>query len=178
MAQTPNSTKPREKGQSLVEFALVLTFIILPLIFVFIDGALILFTLSNVTNAAREGAHAGSIYQTAISQGSTQTFADYIAQIDGERKTAITQAIRDWLRSVPLVDPQQCTDDTNLIITYDPDPPDIGNPYRELNGLTVKLTCPHRLLFGLVGASQANLTGEATMKIEPGGVYSPTASLP
>ncbi len=178
MAQLPNSTKRREKGQSLVEFALVLMFIILPLTFVFIDGALMLFTLSNVTNAAREGAHAGSIYQTFTSQGGTQAFSDYTAQIDGERKTAITQAIREWLRSVPLVDPQQCTNDTNLIITYDPDPPALGNPFRELNALKVQLTCPHRLLFGLVGASQVNLTGEATMKIEPGGVYSPTVSLP
>ena len=162
-----------QRGQSLVEFALVLMFIILPFAFVLVDGAMMLFTLSNVTNAAREAARAGSIYQTHTSQGGAQSFADYWAQIDGERKNEIKNRVREWLQQVPLVDPEQCLDDTHLTITYDPPAPDVGNGFRELDGLTVKVVCPHRLLFGLVGASQIDLTGEARMKIEPGGTCPP-----
>ena len=173
MQTSTNSQDQSQRGQALVEFALVLMFIILPFAFILVDGAMMLFTLSNVTNAAREAAHAGSIYQTHASQGVTQSFADYWAQIDGERKNEIKNRVRKWLRQVPLVDPEQCLDDTHLTIIYDPPAPDVGNGFRELDGLTVKVVCPHRLLFGLVGASQIDLTGEARMKIEPGGTCPP-----
>ncbi len=156
--------RSREHGQSLVEFALVLMFIILPVTFVLVDGAMLLFTLSNVTNAAREAAHAGSIYQTLAPQGGTQTFADYSAQIDNERLTSIRQETQRRLG--PLVAYSQCAVD----VSYYPAAPDIGNPFREMNGLTVRVACPRRLLFGLVNASVITLTSESTMKIEPGGV--------
>ena len=51
-----------ESGQALVEFALVLLFMILPFTFVLVDGSLTLFTLASVTNAACEGARAAAIY--------------------------------------------------------------------------------------------------------------------
>jgi len=49
-----------ESGQSLVEFALVLIFIILPLIMVFIEASVTLYKYVALTNAAREGA--GRVY--------------------------------------------------------------------------------------------------------------------
>ena len=160
-----NSWRQRQQGQALIEFALVLLFIILPITFVLVDGALMLFTLSNVTNAAREGARAGSIYQTNISQGTTQTFADYWAQIDAERRTAIQQEIQRRLG--PLV---ACP---APVIIYSPLSPAMGNSFRARDELTVSLTCQRRLLFGLVNAASVTLSGSATMKIEPGGVRNP-----
>ena len=158
-----NSWRQRQQGQALIEFALVLLFIILPITFVLVDGALMLFTLSNVTNAAREGARAGSIYQTNISQGTTQTFADYWVQIDNARLAYIRQEVK--ARLGPLVAFSQCS----ITVRY-PTDPDVGNPFRELNSFTVRVACPHRLLFGLVNASTITLASESTMKIEPGGV--------
>ncbi len=58
-----NSWRQRQQGQALIEFALVLLFIILPITFVLVDGALMLFTHVEVTNAAREGARAAAIFQ-------------------------------------------------------------------------------------------------------------------
>ena len=49
-----------QRGQALVEFALVLLFIILPLTFVLVDGSLMLFTYVEVTNGAREAARAAA----------------------------------------------------------------------------------------------------------------------
>ena len=42
-----------ESGQALVEFALVLMFVILPFTFVLVDGAMLLFSQAALTNAAR-----------------------------------------------------------------------------------------------------------------------------
>ncbi len=172
LAHKCTSRERSERGQALVEFALVLMFIILPLTFVVIDSSLTLFTLSNVTNAAREGARAGSIYQTVTPQGGTQTFASYWAQVDSER----LNYIQNYLRSDPyggslrnLISFDECT----MTITYSPATPAMGNPFRELDSLTVRLECPRRLLFGLVNANTINLTAEATMKIEPGGTCQP-----
>ena len=148
-----------------MEFALVLLFIILPITFVIIEGAIVLFTLSNVTNAAREGAHAGSIYQTSTPQEGTQTFDDYWAQIDNDRLAYIRQEAQ--ARLGPLVAFSECA----TTVTYGLPTPDIGNPFRELDSLTVRLECPRRLLFGLVSAGTITLTSESTMKIEPGGVH-------
>ncbi len=156
-----NST---EHGQALVEFALVLMFVILPFTFVLVDGAMVLFTLANVSNAAREGARGGSIFQTTTAPTSDQTFADQVAAIDAARLTAVRQSARQLLG--PLVTFNQCT----TTIAYSPATPVIGNPYRELDSLTLTLACPRRLLFGLVNAGSVTLTSQATMRIEPGGV--------
>jgi Flp pilus assembly protein TadG len=158
-----------ESGQALVEFALVLLFIILPFTFVLVDGSLTLFTLANVTNAAREAARAGSIYQCgsasiACSVAATQTFANQIATVDNARQTYIQNEIQQRLG--PLVAFSQCT----TTINYSPTTPDVGNPYRELDSMTVRLACPRRLLFGLVSTSSVTLTSESMMRIEPGGV--------
>ena len=60
-----------QRGQALVEFALVLLFVILPFTFVLVDGAIMLFTYSEVTNAAREGARGWPIYEIAITRKET-----------------------------------------------------------------------------------------------------------
>ncbi len=161
-----------ESGQALVEFALVLMLVILPITFVLVDGALTLFTLANVTNAAREGARGGSIYQTPQVSGE---FPDQVAQIDAARLAFVQQQASSLLG--PLVAISTCT----TTVTYEPctgslcdrarpDLPEMGNPYRELEPMTVTVACPRRLLFGLAGTSVITLTGQATMRIEPGGV--------
>ena len=163
------SHQDSSSGQTLVEFALVLLFIILPITFVLVDGSLTLFTLANVTNAAREGARGGSIYQCGsasitCSLDSTQTFATQIAIVDSARLTYIQNEIQQRLG--PLVAFSQCV----TSISYSPTTPDMGNPYRELDSMTVNVACPRRLLFGLVNASTITLTAESTMRIEPGGI--------
>ena len=161
----PRLSRPKEQsGQSLVEFALVLMFVILPFMFVLTDGAFTLYTYVMVTNAAREGARAGSIYQTANSQSGTQTFDQYTAQIDAERRTYTRQETQRLLGN--LVSFSEC----DTPITYTPDPPDTGNPYREMDSMNLQVDCPRRMFFGLIGTSQITLTAQSTMRIEPGGV--------
>jgi len=161
----PRPSRPKEQaGQSLVEFALVLMFVILPFMFVLTDGAFTLYTYAMLTNAAREGARAGSIYQTATSQLLTQTFDQYTAQIDNERRTYTRQETQRLLGN--LVSFSQCS----TPITYTPDRPDTGNPYREMDSMNLRVDCPRRMFFGLIGTSQITLSAQSTMRIEPGGV--------
>ena len=156
-----NST---ERGQALVEFALVLMFVILPFTFVLMDGAMMLFTLANVSNAAREGARGGSIFQATTAPTPDQTFSAQVAAIDAARLTFVQQSAQQLLG--PLVAFDQCA----TTIAYSPTTPVIGNPYRELDSITLTLACPRRLLFGLVNAGTITLTSQSTMRIEPGGV--------
>ncbi len=170
-------------GQSLVEFALVLLFIILPITFVLIDGAIMLFTYAEVTNAAREASRSAAIYQCGApttpaidcTLNPTQTFAQQIAAIDAGRLAYVDQYFqvedRRWLSA--LIGYPQCT----RAITYTPDTPVMGDPYRQLDSLTLTISCPRRLFFGLVGAGSIQLVSRSTMRIEPGGIW-PAASNP
>jgi Flp pilus assembly protein TadG len=148
-----------QHGQALVEFALVLLFVILPLTFVLVDGAITLFTLANVTNAAREGARAGSVYQAP-------GFTSYTA-IDAARTAYIQNYLTSdtYGRLRNLVDVNQC----NVTTVYSPTIPAVENPFRQLDSMTVRVACPRRFLFGLVNAGSITLTAQSTMKIEPGG---------
>ncbi len=179
------STAPKEdqtqRGQALLEFALVLMFVILPFTFVLVDGAIMLFTYAEVTNGAREAARAAAIYQykctgSPCATDPSNTFATYADQyglIDAGRLAYVdsyfnTEDTR-WLSA--LIGYSQCSRQ----ITYPLNPPidpvtNVPNPYREMDSLTLTLACPRRLLFGLVGTSQITLTASATMRIEPGGV--------
>jgi hypothetical protein len=167
------SRQKEQSGQSLVEFALVLMFVILPFMFVLVDGSFTLYTYAMLTNAAREGARAGSVYQMTTSPSSGVTCTNLVTSIDSERATYVGQQMQFLMGN--LVSLSQCS--TN--ITYQPsqvcilgqpgDPP-VPNPYRELDSLKVDLQCPHRLFFGLVGTSQITLSATSTMRIEPGGV--------
>jgi len=154
-----------------VEFALVLMFVILPFMFVLIDGAVTLYTQAALTNAAREGARGGSIYQTTTAPSYTQTFAAQVAAIDAARRAYIRQEVQIMVG--PLVPFSSCTT-TVAYPDTDPALPEMGNPYRELDSISVSLSCPRRLFFGLVGTSQITLTSQSTMRIEPGGVAVPT----
>ena len=155
MQTSTNSQDQSQRGQALVEFALVLMFIILPFTFVLVDGALTLFTLANVTNAAREGARAGSIYQAAT--------PGTVTAIDAARQAYMFQEAQAQLG--PLTAFSECSRQ----ITYSPATAAVGNPYRELDTLTFGMQCPRRLLFGLVGTGVITLTSQASMRIEPGG---------
>lgn len=163
MSSDTNPTQSEhESSQALVEFALVLMFVILPFTFVLVDGAVTLYSQAVLTNAAREGARAGSIYQTPSAVAGS--FASQVAAIDAARATYVQQEVQRMVG--PLVSFPSCT----LTIGYVPVTPQLGNPYRELDSITVSLSCPRRLFFGLVGTSQITLQAQATMGIEPGGV--------
>lgn len=56
----PEAPRPRSRGQSLVEFALVLPIFLL-LLFAVVDGGRYVFASSAVSNAAREAARLGSV---------------------------------------------------------------------------------------------------------------------
>jgi len=57
-----------ETGQTLVEFALVVTFVFLPLLFGLIEGTRLVYTNNVLSNAAREGARRGSVQAGWIGQ--------------------------------------------------------------------------------------------------------------
>ena len=168
-----NSWRPRQQGQSLIEFALVLLFIILPITFVLVDGALMLFTYVEVTNAAREGARAAAIYQCKAPDcviDPADTAANQLTMVDTARRnyvdTYFSSEDTRWLSA--LIGYRQCDPE----ITY-PDPAstsDMTNVYRQMDSLVLTLACPRRLLFGLVSSGQITLTASATMRIEPSGV--------
>lgn len=155
-------------------------FIILPFTFVLVDGALLLFHFANLTNAVRDGARAGSIWlcesrDCAIDPRSSPW--DQYYALDGFRYDFIKDQMREHYN--PLANLNDCS----ITTTYRPDPPihtvidpdtgdkvDLWNIYRSLDSVTVHAECPHNLLFGLTSTGTITLTGEATMKIEPGGV--------
>lgn len=159
-----------EAGQSLVEFALVTLFVILPVTFGIIDGSILFYKWVALTNGAREGARAGSIYQDSrVSNGSK----GMMQEIDLARQNVITQTVEamvrplvtirwdqpeDWEISYPDGDPcvdKQCT---------------IFDVYRGGDGVTVAITHTHTSIVGLViGLGEIDLTATATMRIEPGG---------
>ena len=167
-------SRPKEQaGQSLVEFALVLMFVILPFMFVLTDGAFTLYTYAMLTNAAREGARAGSIYQADRPQSDIETFDQYYAQIDTDRLAYTRLETQRLLGN--LVSFSQCSTEITYGPTFirppnPPDPPVVGNPFREMDPMNLRVDCPRRMFFGLIGTSQITLTAQATMRIEPGGV--------
>ncbi len=166
----------RERGQSLVEFALVLVFILLPVTIGIVDGSILFYKYVVVANTAREGARAGAIYQSSIVSGSDT--CSKVADVDAERESVI---ITDTMPA--LAAPLVTIDDWDL--SYDPDPPclnppqcDLCDPYRSGNELTVTITHTHTTIVGFViGLQEINLTASATMRIEPGGL-APTPAPP
>jgi len=156
-----------EAGQSLVEFALVTLFVILPVTFGIIDGSILFYKWVTLTNGAREGARAGAIYHYDGNEpsGDRDTMENVI---DPARKNVITQTVEAMVK--PLVSIQ------DLQVTY-PDNPCIQqgswefcNVYRSGDLVTVAITHTHTSIVGLViGLGKINLTASATMRIEPGG---------
>ncbi len=159
--------RQRQSGQAIVEFTLVLMFIILPVTAALIDSAFVLFKQIMITNIAREGARAGSIYQTTTAFGADVPIADQIASMDAARKDFIRHEASTQLN--PLIDLSGCNL-SDLQVSYNPEPPALGNPYRQFDSVTVSLACPHHWLFGIITLPPVTLQSQATMRIEPGGI--------
>ena len=159
----------QEKGQSLVEFALVMAFIIIPLTFVLIETGVLLYEYVALTNAAREGARTGSIYLYVGNPGSTPALPD----------AGRSAAVRDTVQNMvgPLIPgPSDCNGSggsTTCQITYGPSSAPIPDPLRSTDAMTVTISFTHPVLFGALG-STLNLNARASMKIEPSSVISGT----
>jgi Flp pilus assembly protein TadG len=160
-----------EEGQSLVEFALVFAFIIVPLTLVIIETGTLLYQYVALTNAAREGVRAGSVYLYVGDPGGST------AAPDAGRSAAVADTIRSAIGPL-VVSPPDCngtTATTTCQIVYGPSsvPVPIPDPLRSTDAMTVTLTHNHRILFGVLGGD-INLQAQASMRIEPSAVISDT----
>ena len=156
-----------EAGQSLVEFALVTLFVILPVTFGIIDGGILFYKWVAVNNGAREGARAGAIYQdTTISNGKQWM----MLQIDDGRESVIIQAVERTVGPLVTVDDSQTSYPDDPCVSWTGHTCDVYDVYRGGDRVTVAITHTHSPLVGLViGVDRIDLTASATMSIEPGG---------
>jgi Flp pilus assembly protein TadG len=158
-----------ESGQSLVEFALVLIFIILPITMVFIEASVVLYKYVALTNAAREGARSGSIYLYVGDPGGSS------AAPDAGRSAAVVSTVGGTIG--PLVSaPPDCagtSSTTSCQISYGPSGAPIPDPLRSTDVMTVTLAHTHSVLFGALG-NQLNIQARSSMRIEPSTVISGT----
>ena len=169
---------PHEKGQSLVEFALVLAFIIIPVTFVFIETSVILYKYVTLTNAAREGARTGSIYLYMGNPDnaacvSTPNVGDPCGP-DNARSAAVADSVGTTVGPL-MPPPPDCNGAGSLTscqITYGPPTAPIPDPLRSTDALTITVVHTHSVLFGAVG-EQISLRSQANMRIEPSVVISP-----
>lgn len=158
-----------ESGQSLVEFALVLIFVILPLIMVFIEASVMLYKYVALTNAAREGARAGSIYLYVGDPGGST------AAPDAGRRAAVASTVGGTVGPLMPV-PPDCTgtsSTTSCQISYGPSSAPIPDHLRSTDVMIVTLSHTHSFLFGALG-SEANLQARSSMRIEPSAVIPET----
>jgi Flp pilus assembly protein TadG len=158
-----------ESGQSLVEFALVLIFVILPLTAVFIESSVLLYKYVALTNAAREGARAGSIYLYVGDPGGSS------AAPDAGRSAAVASTLSGTVG--PLVPaPPDCagtSSTTSCQISYGPSSAPIFDPLRSTDVMTVTLAHTHAVFFGTLG-NEINIQARSSMRIEPSAVISGT----
>ncbi len=164
----PSKSK-HEEGQSLVEFALVMAFIVIPLTFVLIETSVLLYEYVALTNAAREGARTGSIYLYVGDPGGSAALPD------AGRSAAVLTTVRNMVG--PLIPPPaDCIGsgaNTACQIIYGPPSAPIPDPLRSTDAMTVTITYTHPVLFGALG-STLNLRAQASMRIEPSSVISGT----
>lgn len=167
-----------ESGQSLVEFALVLIFIILPLIMVFIEGSVMLYKYVALTNAAREGARTGSIYLYVGTPPGNSSLKpdekrcdDVLATIGGTVGPLIPPP------SICRYDVYSCgsagSNGTTCQIAYGASSAPIPDPLRSTDLMTVTVAHTHTFLFGALG-SEATIQARSSMRIEPSTVISGT----
>jgi hypothetical protein len=158
-----------ESGQSLVEFALVLIFVILPLTAVFIESSVLLYKYVALTNAAREGARAGSIYLYVGAPGGSSALPD------AGRSAAVASTVGGTVG--PLVPaPPDCagtSSTTSCQISYGPSSAPIPDHLRSTDVMTVSLAHTHSVFFGSLG-NQLNIQARSSMRIEPSAVISGT----
>jgi Flp pilus assembly protein TadG len=158
-----------EEGQALVEFALVLIFILIPVTFVFIETSVMLYKYVALTNAAREGARAGSIY---LYIGDPE---EKFTGPDTGRSAAVAATVDQALGPLIVRSPD-CAGtaaDTICQISYDPATDPALDPLRSSDVMTVTITHTHPFLFGALG-SEIDLTAQASMRIEPSVIISGT----
>jgi Flp pilus assembly protein TadG len=104
-----------ERGAAAVEFALVLPLLLL-LVFGGIEFGLLMFNKQVITNASREAARAGIVFQTPrLAQGSIESTAldycqDFLVTFDPDSTGATATAIRP-------VDPES-GDDLTVTVVY------------------------------------------------------------
>lgn len=159
----------QESGQSLLEFALVMIFVIMPITMAFIEGSIILYKYVALNNAAREGARSGSIYLYVGDPGGTYDLPD------AGRRAAVTTSVQNMVG--PLIPPPPdcggAGSSTSCQITYGPPSAPIPDPLRSTDAMTVSVVHTHTFLFGALG-SEISLQAQSSMQIEPSSVISGT----
>jgi Flp pilus assembly protein TadG len=158
----------QEEGQALVEFALVLIFVVIPFTFAFIETSVILYKYVALTNAAREGARAGSIYLHVGNPNGS------FAEPDVGRSADVAEMVRATLGPF-IVRPPDClgtTADTTCQISYESGDPTL-NPLRSTDRMTITIIHAHPYLFGALG-SEIDLRAQTSMRIEPSIIISGT----
>jgi Flp pilus assembly protein TadG len=162
----------RRRGQSMVEFALIVP-LLLMLLFGIIELGILFSVYVGMTNSAREAARAGSVYQYTgtpfVDDGSTPgAAAAFKATVDGQRQQYLSQVISDTLN--PIVDP--ATVQTTVTYTSTSVPafdPDIERVYRSGDIINVLIVHDHPLFFGILGPQTITIKATSAMRIEPGG---------
>jgi hypothetical protein len=171
-----------ETGQSLVEFALVTVFVIIPVMIGIIDGSILFYKWVTVNNAAREGARAGAIYQDSTTSNGSEAM---MQTIDAARRIAITEAIEARIGPLASLDALQIDypDSPCLVgehatscgecLVYDVYRGGVCRAGEHFGGghrVVVTVTDHHTTIVGFViGVDSIDLTAAATMRIEPGG---------
>src|SRR5215217_2810999 len=153
------SIRQRTRGQSMVEFALILPLLI-AFVFGIIELGILLSVYVGMTNSAREAARAGAVYQYGGVPFSANTSAN-INTVDSVRLTYLSQVITSTIN--PLVDPTTALTST---VTYTPTIP--MTPYRGGDTINVQLEHDHPLFFGLFGKQKITIRASSAMRIEPG----------
>lgn len=163
----------QQSGQSLLEFALVLIFVIMPITMAFIEGSIILYKYVALNNAAREGARSGSIYLYVGDPGSSTTVPDDC------RKAAVATTVQNTVG--PLIPPPPdcggAGSNTSCQITYGPPSALITDTLRSTDAMTVSVVHTHTFLFGALGR-EMSLQAQSSMRIEPSSVISGTGGCP
>lgn len=160
----------RNQGQSIVEFALVLAFVILPFTMVFIESSVMLYEYVALTNASREGARAGSIYLYVGDPGNSS------AAPDAGRSAAVSNAVQRTVGPL-MAPPPDCdgtSSDTTCQIIYGPSTAPIPDPLRSTDSMTVTVVHIHPFLFGALG-QEIDIRAQSSMRIEPSSVISGTS---
>jgi hypothetical protein len=172
ISQTPRRKRKigPESGQTLVEFALALIFVILPMLMIFIESSVILYKYVALSNASREGARAASIYLFVGDPGGSY------AAPDAGREAFATTNVGQTLRPL-MAPPPDCNggtgSPTTCQISYGPPGSVIFDPLRSTDGITLSLAHTHSFLFGALG-NQMQLQARSSMRIEPSAVISGT----
>jgi Flp pilus assembly protein TadG len=143
-----------------VEFALILP-LLLGLVIGIIELGVLFSVYIGMTNSAREGARAGSVYQYAGVPFTENTAAN-IKTVDDLRLTYLSQIITNTIN--PLVNPTTALTRT---VTYTPTA--ALTPYRTGDTVVVQLEHDHPLFFGLFGRQKITVRATSAMRIEPGG---------